>query len=79
MTPSTQNLQVSVLLYFPQWYYCCVGAAVQASRAPPFAISNLRHWVKEILAPSFQIIVQAFSKDCYWQFEESFPDYRQLR
>ena len=42
-------------------------AAVQASHASPFVISNLRHWVKKkkILAPSFQTIVQAFSKDCY--------------
>ena len=42
-------------------------AAVQVSHASPFVISNLRHWVKKkkILAPSFQTIVQAFSKDCY--------------
>jgi len=40
-------------------------AAVQASHASPFAISNLRHWVKKYWRHLFKAIVQAFSKDCY--------------
>ena len=39
---------------------------MQASHASPFAIRNLRHWVKKILARHlFKTIVQAFSKDFY--------------
>ena len=37
--------------------------AVQASHASPFAISNLRHWVKKYWRHLFKAIVQAFSKD----------------
>jgi len=41
-------------------------AAVQASHASPFAIRNLRHWVKKkYWRHLFKTIVQAFSKDCY--------------